>query len=143
MQVKEAMNKNVKATRPDTTIREAAKTMTENRIGSLVIVSPAGNVIGILTERDILMDVVVEGKDPRKTTANEIMTKDVITITPDETLEDAADLMTRNKIKKLPVVEDDVLIGIVTASDLVKYERALLERISELISHSPTTGFGG
>ena len=143
MLVKEVMNRDVKTIRPSDTVKNAAIIMNENGIGSLVVVSGAGHVIGIITERDILTDVVATGKSAEDVKVEEIMTKDLITVSPEKSLEDAADLMTNNKIKKLPVMEGDKLVGIVTATDLICYEKKLIEKISNILVASPFKRIGG
>jgi CBS domain-containing protein len=117
--------------------------MNESHIGALVAVSGTGEVVGIVTERDILSDVVATGKSADEVKISEIMTPNIITITPDKTLEEAADVMTDNKIKKLPVVDEGRLVGIVTASDLIAYEKDLIEKVSVLLASSPMKNIGG
>ncbi len=131
MLVAEVMNREVKTVEVGTSVREAAEIMNENRIGSLIVVEN-GAVAGIVTERDILTKVVAEGKDPSRVKVEEIMTRDFVSIGPGESVEDAADTMTRYGIKKLPVIEGNRLVGIITASDIVASERKLLEKLSEL-----------
>jgi len=143
MFVKEVMNKNVKTIRPEDIVKDAAKVMNEYHIGSLVVVSGTGEVVGILTERDILADVVATGKGADEVKVSDIMTPNIITITPDKTLEEAADIMTENKIKKLPVVYEGRLVGIVTATDLIAYEKDLIKKISVLLAVSPMKSVGG
>ena len=143
MLVKEVMHRSVKTVRPEDTVRDAAKIMNQYRIGSLVVVSGTGEVVGILTERDILTNVVAVGKVADEVKISEIMTPNIITITPDKTLEEAANVMTENKIKKLPVVHEGRLIGIVTATDLMAYEKDLVEKISVLLASSPMQNIGG
>jgi len=143
MLVKEAMKKDVKTIRPSDTIKDAAVLMNENRIGSLVVVSGTGTVTGIVTERDILTDVVAAGKNAEDIKVEDIMTKELITISPDKSLEDAADVMTKNKIKKLPVMEGGRLVGIITATDLICYEKKLIEKISNIMLVSPFKRIGG
>ena len=143
MIVKEVMNRNVKTVRPEDTVKDAAKIMNEHRIGSLVVVSGTGEVVGILTERDILADVVATGKSADEVKVSDIMTPNIVTITPDKTLEEAADIMTENKIKKLPVVYEGRLIGIITATDLIAYEKDLIKKISVLLAVSPMKSIGG
>jgi CBS domain-containing protein len=143
MLVKEVMNRNVKTVRPEDTVKDAANIMNERRIGSLVVVSGTGEVVGILTERDILTDVVATGKSADEVKISEIMTPNIVTITPDRTLEEAADVMTENKIKKLPVVHEGRLVGIITATDLIAYEKDLIKKISVLLAASPMKSIGG
>jgi CBS domain-containing protein len=143
MLVAEAMNKDVKTIRPDATVKEAVQLMNQHHIGSLVVVSGTGEAIGIVTERDIMTDVVGEGRDSGAVRVEEIMTKELVIIGPNSTLEEAANIMIEHKIKKLPVVEDGHLVGIITTTDLIRYERSLIERISQLISSSPMKQIGG
>lgn len=133
MLVRDVMNKNVVIAKPDVTIREASGVMNKFSIGSLVVVEDK-NIVGIITERNVLT-AVAEGKDPETMPIENIMTKKVITITPDKPVEEAVDLMVKNKIKKLPVVgEGNKLVGIITASDIIVVEPKLIASIASLIS---------
>ena len=143
MLVKEAMNRNVKTIRPEDTVKNAAQIMNENRIGSLIVVSGTGEINGILTERDILTDVVAAGRNAEDVKVEEIMTKELITISSEKTLEEAADVMVSHKIKKLPVVEKERLVGIITATDLISYENKLIEKVSTILTVSPMERIGG
>ena len=143
MLVKEIMSDCVKTVRPIDTSKEAACLMNESAIGCLIVVSGNGKIEGIVTERDILRDVVAEGKDPCSVKIEDIMSKNIVAISPEASLEEAADVMTENKIKKLPVVQDGKLIGIVTATDLVAYEKDLIEKVATLLTVSPMKRIGG
>jgi len=143
MLVKEIMTTSVKTIRPEDTAKKLAEEMVKNKIGSMVVVSGSGAVVGIATERDIIEDVVLLGKNPEEIKVQEIMTKDLITVNPTNTLEEAADVMVNHHIKKLPVIEGGRLIGIVTATDLIAYENKLVEKISHLIMASPLKKIGG
>lgn len=132
MLVREVMNKNVVTAEPDITVKEAARMMSQFHIGSLVILKDK-KIVGIVTERNVLV-AVAQGKDAELTTVEEIMSKNVITVASDKTIEDAVNLMVEHKIKKLPVVDGDKLIGIITASDIAVIEPKLIEGIVSLIS---------
>lgn len=132
MLVKDVMNKNVVVAKSDVTIREATKVMNKFRIGSLVVLKEE-KIAGIATERNVL-EAVANGKDLDATPIEEIMSKNVVTIDPDQTVEAAVDLMVQHKIKKLPVVEDKKLKGIITASDIVVVEPKLIASVANLIS---------
>ena len=129
MKVIEVMNKAVKVIRPDSTVKEAAVIMNQYKIGSVVVVSLKGELEGIITERDILEDIVAQGKNSEEVKVEEIMTKkkDMKIVSPNADLDDAAEIMTENKIRKLPVVHGGKLIGIVTASDLIAFEEKMIE----------------
>ena len=115
MQIKEIMKKAVTIALT-ATVRDAAKIMVARGIGSLVIVEK-GKLVGIVTERDVLKYFSKAGKPGER--INAVMSKNVKTIESSSEISDAAAIMTRNKIKRLPVVEKGKLVGIVTATDLV------------------------
>lgn len=138
MLVKDVMNKDVRTIKSSANVQEAVKIMTEHRIGSLVIVENK-HLIGIITERDILTKVVAQAKSPLTTKVKDVMTSNVTFISPDKHIEDAAELMTKHGIKKLPVVFDHKLVGIVTATDLVAAEPKLLEQIGKLLIFTKRT----
>ena len=132
MLVKDAMNEKVITIEPNATVREAAKIMTKYRIGSLLVMEDE-KLLGIVTELDILWKVVAEGRDPETTLVNEIMSKEIVTIKPDQTLEEAAQIMVEKRIKKLPVVENDKVVGIITATDLISIQPKLIEALAKLL----------
>ncbi len=93
----------------------------EREVGSIIIMDHNNNPIGIITERDIVRRVVSEGKDPKTTKTTEIMSKPLITVEKDSYLYDMAKEMTKNKIRRLPIVKDNKLVGIVTVTDIIKH----------------------
>ncbi len=132
MLVRDVMRKNVVVGKPNVTIREASQVMGDMHIGSLVV-REKDDIIGILTERDVLI-AVAKGINPEETLVTEIMSKKVVTIESDKKLDEAVDVMVKNKIKKLPVVEGKKLVGIITASDIVVVEPKLIANIASLMS---------
>jgi CBS domain-containing protein len=100
-------------------VYQAVKLMNENKIGSLVIVRN-GETVGILTERDLLERVLEKCKNPKETHVFEVMTNHVITGNPDMEIPEAASLMFENKVKKLPIVEENKLVGMVTLTDIAR-----------------------
>jgi len=117
MFVREVMKKSIVTTSSEKTVYEAARTMTKNDIGSLVVVNDT--LEGIVTERDILNKVVSEAREPKKVKVSDIMTRKVIIISPDKDMEEACDLMSKYRIKRLPVVSGDEVVGIITSTDVV------------------------
>jgi CBS domain-containing protein len=132
MLVAEVMNKNVKTIKPDSTAQGAARLMIKYSIGSL-IVTDGSKLAGIVTERDVLMKVVAAAKDSSKVAVKSIMSKDVVLAKPNIDIEEAARIMVRYKIKKLPIVAGNRLIGIVTATDIVGAQPEMMKRLSELL----------
>jgi len=116
--VENVMQKNVIAVDSSVTIRDTATIMTNARVGC-VIITDGNSPIGIVTERDIVQRVT--SKDlPLSTKVSEIMTTPLITVKPDYTLWETAQIMKTNSIHKLPIEKDGNLVGIITATDLVK-----------------------
>jgi CBS domain-containing protein len=102
----------------DMSIREVAELMSRKKIGSVLVESGKG--LGILSERDIVVKTIVEGKDPRKAKAGEIMTFPVATIAPDVDLYQVSAIFSENDFRRLPVVERGKVIGILTTRDVAK-----------------------
>ena len=119
--VKDVMTKNVKTISPSATMAEAARIMKKNRIGCLVVVE-GNKPVGIITERDIAYKIVAKEKSS-DTAVKEIMTKDLKTIDKEKTLKDAARIMAAHVIRRLLVVENKELIGIITLEDVMKAEK--------------------
>jgi CBS domain-containing protein len=132
MDVKTVMNKNVVIAKKDITLKEATEVMTKLHIGCLVITENQ-KILGIITSSDILK-AIANDKNPNTVLAEEIMSKNVITIDPDKRIEDAVDIMMKYGIKKLPVVSDDKIEGIITASDIIVVEPKLIATVASLIS---------
>jgi CBS domain-containing protein len=126
------MTKNIMVIHPDTIVKDAAKIMTQERVGSLLVVED-DKLVGIVTELDIIWKVVAGDLDPKTTLIRDIMTKDVITVKANQTLEDATQIMVENKIKKLPVLEGDKLVGIITATDLISVQPKMIEALAKLM----------
>ncbi len=128
--VSDVMTRDVVKVKPSATIVEAARKMAENNVGSVIVVDEKDDrlVVGILTEGDIVFRVVAEGRDPRTTLVEEVMTKNPIVVSEDTPLHIAADLMRRKNIGHLPVVDSaGRLVGIVSRSDIVRISPGLIE----------------
>jgi CBS domain-containing protein len=110
--------------RPDDTVLDAARCMNEARIGSLVVVDPTLGVIGIFSERDILARVVAEAKPPDKTRVSEVMTTQVAYCPPDTPVAECRELMSRKRMRHLPVIENGELVGLISAGDVMAHEAA-------------------
>ena len=103
------------------TVETISNKMKENQVGSIVVVNEKNHPIGIVTERDIVRRVISEGKNPKITKVDDIKTTSLITIDPETSVYDAALIMTKYRIRRLPVVKDNTLYGIITSDNLVKY----------------------
>jgi CBS domain-containing protein len=134
MEVKDVMVTDVAQISKDKTIKDAAEILRSKGIGCIVV-TESGKTVGIVTERDIIHKVVAVDKEIAKTFVKDVMTSDVISLGESNSVEEAVDLMEEKNIKKLPIVDGDRLIGIVTMTDLVrtlrKIEKAMLERVTD------------
>ena len=124
--VKEAMKSNIAIVQPTTLVLEAAKIMKKRKIGNVIVVEKK-QPIGILTESDILKKVVAEGKNAKDVKVKEIMSTPIIVIDPYLTLEQAMETMTKCNVRRLPVIENDELIGIITEKDIFRLSPILHE----------------
>ena len=116
--VSEVMSKNILTLDKSTSLQEAAEHMKKLNVGC-VIVTDSNNPIGIITERDFVTKIAAEGR-PLFTEIKEVMSSPLITIDPEETIWEASELMKEKLIHKLPVKENDEIVGIITTTDIVK-----------------------
>jgi len=135
MQVREIMTEDVTALAPSSTIAEVAQTMRHLNVGSIPLVED-GRLVGLITDRDIVVRVVADGLDPHLEQAEMHMTRDPLTATPDMTVDEAGKIMAREQIRRLPVVEDGHLVGYLALGDIAVLDRdakvgETLEQISE------------
>ena len=130
MQIRELMNGPVLSVTPMSTATEAAQLMRDHDTGD-VVVTDEGRLTGILTDRDVAVRLVAQGLDG-DTPVSEIYTDSPVTIEPDASLEDAAQLMRERAIRRLPVCENDDVVGFVSLGDLAQYtdSDATLQEIS-------------
>jgi Predicted signal-transduction protein containing cAMP-binding and CBS domains len=131
MKVGEVMVNDVVALHRDVSAYDAVELMNKNRIGCLVVINSEG-VVGILTERDLLERVLEQCKNPKETKVSEIMTRQVIVGKSDMQLAEATELMFEKKVKKLPIVEGNRLVGLITLTDIARVAR-LDKKTMELI----------
>ena len=104
--------------RPEHSVLEAARVMNDKRIGSLVVVDGRGRVVGILSERDILTRVVAMGRSPERTSVRTVMTEDVIVCDEDTALDELRAIMRQRRIRHIPIVDHDILTGMISIGDL-------------------------
>jgi len=122
---------------PDATVYDALKLMADRNVGA-VLVMDANHLVGILSERDYARKVILHGKSSKDTLIQEIMTERVVYVRPEQTTEECMALMTDKRVRHLPVLEDDLVIGIVSIGDVVKSiiseQGFLIEQLEHYIS---------
>jgi CBS domain-containing protein len=131
--IKDLMAKDVKSLEAYASVYQAVKLMNENKIGCLVVLRN-GEAVGILTERDLLERVLEKCKNPKDTYVFEVMTSHIITGNPEMEIPEAARVMFENKVKKLPLVEGNKLVGIVTLTDIA-HATSVDEETIELVEN--------
>jgi CBS domain-containing protein len=132
--VRQAMTENPRSIGASASVVEAARLMREEHIGSLPITHDE-ELVGMITDRDITTRVVAEAADPKTTSVGDVYSRDLISVEPDNDLDQALQLMARHQVRRLPVVENGRLVGIVAQADIALRENektgALVEAISE------------
>lgn len=136
VQVKDILGRKggaVVAVRDEDTVLHAARLMNEQRIGSVVVMAPGQGLMGIFTERDILRRVVAEGRSPESTRIGEVMSTPVTCCQPDTTLQECQAIMTGKRLRHLPVVDNEEVIGIISIGDLMAAEVQLQQTTIEYL----------
>lgn len=104
---------------PNATVFEALQSMADNEIGSLVVVEDK-KIVGLFSERDYARNIILKGRTSKDTRVKEIMSSQVLVVNPEQTTEECMAIMTEKRIRHLPVMKDNELVGIISIGDLVK-----------------------
>ena len=133
--IRDTMTADPRSISPGDPIVEAARLMRDENVGSLPV-SDDGRLVGMLTDRDIAVRVVAEGKSLESTTVGEVFSRNPVAARPDQDLDEALQLMAQHQVRRLPVVEDDRLVGILVQADIALEEKEkktgeLVESISQ------------
>jgi CBS domain-containing protein len=143
MKVRDIMTAEVASATPDATLEEIATMMKDEDTGVIPVVEDE-LLLGLVTDRDIVVRCIAEGKSASGTTADDILSEDLETIEPDEDVEEASRLMSRRQIRRLPVVEDGRLVGILSIGDIaVKATEQKAGEALEDVSHGVKPSRGG
>lgn len=124
--IRDVMTKNVIKASRKSTVTEICRAMVKHKIGSIII-SDTDEPVGIITERDILEKITAESRNPDSVVAEEIMTKNITTVKADIPIEEAVKILAEKRLKRLPVVEGFKLVGIVTATDILRAVNAEMQ----------------
>jgi CBS domain-containing protein len=117
--VRDVMTPGPETIQADRPAAEAAKLMKEADAGMIPVMNN-GNILGTVTDRDIVVRLVAEGRDPQSTPVYEIASTEIVTIEPDRDLDEALELMAKHKVRRLPVVENGRLVGILAQADVAR-----------------------
>ena len=136
MDIQQVMTRDPRVCRAGVSVCEAARLMLQEDVGEIPVVDEARHVIGVITDRDIVLRCVAADINPQQATVEACMTSPALTLADDATLEDCADLMAGQQIRRVPVVDaDGVICGIVAQADLEATDaRSLKARVAERVS---------
>lgn len=118
MRAKDCMTENAIWAKPGTNMCDVAKLMGDNQIGCVPVCEDTGKIVGIVTDRDLILRGVACDKDTKTTPISDIMTKEVIRTSPDTDITEVAEIMAKNQIRRIPVVIDEKVVGIVSLANL-------------------------
>lgn len=126
---------------PDTTVHDALRLMAEKNIGAVLVLDEGGCVVGLLSERDYARKVALEGRTAQDTLVRDIMSERVMGVRPEQTVEQCMAVMTDRRIRHLPVVDDDGLVGVISIGDVVKavltHQEFMIEQLENYITGTP------
>ena len=129
---------------PETKVFDAITLMAEKNIGALLVLSAAGKLVGTLSERDYTRKVVLKGRNSKDTSVREILSDSLVSVTPEHSVEDCMRLMTQHRIRHLPVLKGDQLVGVVSIGDLVNWiiseQQSAIHQLETYITGYPTPG---
>ena len=133
MSLKWYVRPRIVALKSDTSVLDAARAIEQNNIGA-VVVQDKGNVVGIVTDRDLAIRALGRGLDARKTTVAEVMTAGVVSLAPTDTQASAIRLMQKRNVRRIPLVEEGRFVGMVTLDDLLLDEAAPIDRLAAIVA---------
>ncbi len=134
IRVRDLMTKNVVTLPCTATAFEAAKIITEKKVGCVVVTHDSKKLDGIITSKDLVKRVMAEGKDPKKIKLLDVMSRVVHSVSPDMHISEAVKLMGHHDVRRLPVVDGGKLVGIITDKNVIKAELGIAEVMSDLFT---------
>ena len=137
LKVEDAMTEDVVTIDADVSVKKAVDLMNKHEIGCLIVTRNA-KAVGIVTERDMLSRVLGMARNPEKTKVSEIMTSPLVVADPGMDLEEAARLMFKMKVKKLPVVSEGNLLGLVTLTDIARFQPQIIKILKKIYVKNQT-----
>ena len=127
MQVSEVMNRNVVSIDPGESVALAARLLSRHNVGSLPVCGPGGRLLGIVTDRDIVLRCVAPEEDPGKVPVRTVMSRNPSFLLPEDDIRQAAQLMSLHQVRRLPVTNEGKLVGMLSLGDLARCGKAEME----------------
>ncbi len=136
MKINECMCKDVCFVKPDCNVYDAARIMNENHIGCIPVCDDEKTVVGVLTDRDIVLRTVACNKNAKETTVSEVMTTNVYTCKCEQNIEEAQELMSKNQIRRIPIIDSNSkMVGILTTGDLINNNNVKNQNVAETMQN--------
>ena len=132
MKVNEIMSRRIVCIEQNEPVSAAAKLLKRCNIGALPVCDASNRLRGLVTDRDIVLRCVAEGSDPRETRVSEIMSRGILTVGPEDEVSRAARLMSEEQVRRLPVLDDGEIVGVVTLCDMARAEKCDMEASAAL-----------
>lgn len=139
---KDIVEKDFLSLPPTASVLEAARAMAQRHLGFTIVASPEGTPVGIVTEWDVLSKVVAQGKDPSRVLMADIMTSDLVSVGPNEGIDRVAELMAEEGMRRLLVVKDSKILGVIRAKTILARLRDYVDSISAQIARAQLPLFG-
>ena len=139
MRVKDIMTKQVIGVRDFETVAVAARTLEQYNIGALPVIGPGGGICGLVTDRDMVTRCLAANREPTKTTVGQIMTNHITSVTPETDVATAAYIMGKHQVRRLPVLEEGKLCGMVSLKDLAVRQEIAVDAVDALADISQNT----
>ena len=131
---------------PERSVLEAIHEMSDKEVGALLVISE-GALVGIVSERDYARKVILLGRSSKNTRVEDIMTRDLVSVSPTQTLDECMALMTKHHIRHLPVMRDGQVVGVVSIGDVVKWiisaQQETIRHLEQYITGAPTPWVSG
>ena len=135
MKVKDCMCNQVTYVKPDCSVEDCAKLMCNNHIGCVPVCDNTNQVVGLITDRDILLRTIGCGKDAKGVPVSEVMTCNVCSCTPEVDVTEAEKLMSQNQVRRLPIIENNKIVGILTLGDLASNKDVHTEEVCHTLEN--------
>ena len=135
MKVKDCMCQEVYWCNPNSTVKDCVTMMNDNHVGCIPVCDDTKNVVGLVTDRDIVLRTIACNKDVNTTPISEIMTTKVWCCTPDTDVQEAENLMSQNQVRRIPVVDNNKIVGMLTLGDLAANENCCNQKLNDTMNN--------
>lgn len=131
MKVKECMCTQISCVKPETKLVDVAKMMKDKHVGCIPVCNSNDMIVGLITDRDLVLRGIACDKDLNTTPISEVMTTKIYSIEPEEDIENATRLMCDCQVKRIPVIENEIMVGILTLADIANHKEINKEKVGE------------